>query len=47
MFAHRQRILIAMAIALDPRTASIIFAAFLVLLIVRLVFEAVKLGRTE
>ncbi|WP_072314946.1 sulfite exporter TauE/SafE family protein [Agrococcus sp. Marseille-P2731] len=37
----------AAAIALDPRTASIIFAAFLVLLIVRLVFEAVKLGRTE
>lgn len=37
----------AAAIALDPRTASIIFGAFLVLLIVRLVVEAIKQGREE
>lgn len=37
----------AAAIALDPRTASIIFGAFLVLLIVRLVVEAIKLGHKE
>ncbi|GEK79015.1 sulfite exporter TauE/SafE family protein [Agrococcus baldri] len=37
----------AAAIALDPRTASIVFAVFLVLLIVRLVVEAVKQGRQE
>lgn len=37
----------AAAIALDPRTASILFAVFLVVLIVRLVVEAVKLGHKE
>lgn len=37
----------AAAIALDPRTASIIFGVFLVLLIVRLVVEAVKMGHKE
>lgn len=37
----------AAAIALDPRTASIIFAVFLALLIVRLVFEAIKQGHKE
>ncbi|WP_347754659.1 sulfite exporter TauE/SafE family protein [Agrococcus sp. ProA11] len=37
----------AAAIALDPRTASIIFGAFLLLLIVRLVVEAIKLGHKE
>ena len=37
----------AAAIALDPRTASIIFGVFLVLLIVRLIVEAVKMGHKE
>lgn len=37
----------AAAIALDPRTASVIFGAFLLLLIVRLVFEAIKQGHKE
>jgi uncharacterized membrane protein YfcA len=37
----------AVANALDPRTASIIFAVFLAVLIVRLVLEAVKSGREE
>lgn len=37
----------AAAIALDPRTASILFAVFLVVLIVRLVVEAVKMGHEE
>ena len=37
----------AAAIALDPRTASIIFGAFLVVLIVRLVVEAIKHGHKE
>ena len=37
----------AAAIALDPRTASIIFGVFLALLIVRLVVEAVKMGHKE
>nr|WP_092917855.1 sulfite exporter TauE/SafE family protein [Agrococcus baldri] len=37
----------AAAIALDPRTASIIFGAFLLVLIVRLVFEAIKQGHRE
>lgn len=37
----------AVAIALDPRTASIIFAVFLMVLIVRLSVEAVKLGHRE
>ena len=37
----------AAAIALDPRTASIIFGVFLLLLIVRLVVEAIKQGHRE
>ncbi|WP_092666647.1 sulfite exporter TauE/SafE family protein [Agrococcus carbonis] len=37
----------AAAVALDPQTASIIFGAFLVVLIVRLVVEAIKLGHKE
>ena len=37
----------AAAVALDPRTASIVFAAFLVALIVRLVVEAIKQGHRE
>lgn len=37
----------AVALALDPRTASIVFAAFLAVLIVRLAFEAVQTGRKE
>lgn len=37
----------AVAVWLDPRTASIIFAVFLAVLIVRLVLEAVKSGRKE
>lgn len=37
----------AAAIALDPRTASIIFGVFLLVMIVRLVVEAIKQGHEE
>ena len=37
----------ALATALDPRTASVVFAAFLVALIVRMAVEAVQKGRAE
>ncbi|MCR8671752.1 sulfite exporter TauE/SafE family protein [Agrococcus sp. HG114] len=37
----------AVSVALDPRTASIVFAVFLAVLIVRLVIEAWKMGHQE
>ena len=37
----------AVAVALDPRTASVVFAVFLALLIVRLAVEAVQQGHKE